>query len=163
MKKETFKLDEKDRKILKMLKGDCKTPVKNIAKTINSPITTVYSKIKKMEKTGVIKSYKAVLDDKKLGTGVTAFVCISMMPNHVKCSVCGKEIKQMDKIDIGEELRKLAEVEYIHMVTGPWDIILQLKAESVENAGEIVTNKIRTIQGVMNTLTLVSLKDIKSC
>jgi len=162
MKKDTLRLDEKDRKILQMLKANCKAPVKKISKAINSPITTVYSKIKKMEKTGVIKGYKAVLDDKKLGSDVTSFVCISVMPNHIKCSSCGKEMKNETRVDITEELRKLPEVEHIHMVTGPWDIILQLKAESVEEVGEIVTKKIRSISGIMNTLTLMSIKEVKS-
>ncbi len=161
MKKETLRMDEKDKKILQMLKSDCKTPVRNISKAINSPVTTVYSKIKKMEKMGIIKGYRAVLDDKKLGSCVTSFVCISLMPDSVKCSSCDKEMKAETKVDVADELRKLPEVECIHMVTGPWDIILQLKSESVENVGEIITKKIRTISGIMNTLTLMSVKEIK--
>ncbi|MBN2101694.1 MAG: Lrp/AsnC family transcriptional regulator [Candidatus Aenigmarchaeota archaeon] len=161
MKKETLRMDEKDKKILQMLKSDCKMPVKNISKAINSPVTTVYSKIKKMEKTGVIKGYKAVLDNKKLGSAVTAFVCVSLMPSHVRCSSCNKELRNEIKTDVTEELKKLPEVECIYMVTGPWDIIMQLKSESVESVGELITKKIRSISGIMNTLTLMSVKEVK--
>lgn len=156
MKKNKIKLDEKDLKIIQMLRDDCKMPVKNISKKIGSPITTVYSKIKKMEKTGVIKGYKAIVDDKKLGRGVTAFICISCVPGNVN-NTSSKSGRSEE--NISKKLSEIPEIEDVYVVTGPWDIILKLKAESVEEIGDISLKRIRTIEGVMNTLTLVSIGD----
>ncbi len=162
MNKDIIKLDSKDKKILKMLKQDCKMSVKNIAKQINSPITTVYSKIKRMEKTGVIKGYRAILNDKKMGVDVTAFVCISCMPSHLKGSGEDRLKSDIKNNLICKRLLEIPEIEEIQVVTGPWDIIAKIKAESVDMVGEIAFNEIRGIEGVTNTLTLVSIGDIKS-
>ena len=70
-------LDNKDIKILELLQENCKLSSREIAKEINSPITTVFTKIKRMEKLGFIKGYKAVLDAKALGQGATAFILAS--------------------------------------------------------------------------------------
>ncbi len=47
----TVNLDEKDREILRMLVEDAKVSAKDIGTKINSPITTVYSRIKRLEAT----------------------------------------------------------------------------------------------------------------
>jgi DNA-binding Lrp family transcriptional regulator len=63
-------LDEKDREILRMLMEDAKASAKNIAAKIDAPITTVYSRIKRLEDAGVISGYKTVVDAGKLGPEV---------------------------------------------------------------------------------------------
>jgi DNA-binding Lrp family transcriptional regulator len=73
----SLKLDEKDLAILNLLQKNCKMTAKEIAKKINSPITTVFAKIKRMEQQGIIKEYRAILDHKKLNFGVTAFILAS--------------------------------------------------------------------------------------
>lgn len=71
------KLDEKDREILGMLMKDAKVSAKDISAMIDSPITTVYSRIKRLEDAGVIKGYKPILDAVKLGRPTTAFIFVS--------------------------------------------------------------------------------------
>ena len=58
------KLDEKDIAILALVQRDCKLTAREIARKIDSPITTVFAKIKRMEERGVIKEYRAVLIQK---------------------------------------------------------------------------------------------------
>ena len=67
-------LDEKDLEILRLLQTDAKTTAKSISRKINSPITTVYSRINRMEEAGIINSYKTVLNPHKLGKPTTAFI-----------------------------------------------------------------------------------------
>ena len=49
-------VDEKDAEILRLLQEDCKRSVKDIGRKIDSPITTVYTRIKRLEDTGFILS-----------------------------------------------------------------------------------------------------------
>ena len=72
-----IKLDKKDVEILQFLQRDCKKSMREIARKIGSPITTVYAKVKRMENIGVIRNYKAILDSKKLDKGTTSFVFVS--------------------------------------------------------------------------------------
>ena len=55
------KLDEKDQAILQLIQENSKLTANQIAKKINTPITTVFAKIKRMEQLGIIKQYRAIL------------------------------------------------------------------------------------------------------
>ena len=63
------KLDEKDVAILQLIQENSKLTANQIAKKINSPITTVFAKIKRMEEQGIIKQYRAILSPEKLSLG----------------------------------------------------------------------------------------------
>lgn len=56
---------------------------------------------------------------------------------------------------IKEALSAIIEVEFVHSVTGPFDIILMLEAENTEKISEIVLKQIRIIEGISRTLTCV--------
>ena len=71
-------VDEKDLKILRLLQEDAKIPAKEISRRIGSPITTVYSRIKKLEEAGVITGYRPILDAGALGRPTTAFIFASI-------------------------------------------------------------------------------------
>lgn len=61
-------VDDKDKEILRIFMEDAKTSTKEISEKIDSPITTVYSRIKRLEDTGVIKGYKPVLERPNWGS-----------------------------------------------------------------------------------------------
>lgn len=141
------KLDEKDIKILNFLQKNCKLTTKTIAKQINSPITTVFAKIKRMEELGIIKGYKAILDSKKLDMGTTAFVFVSF-----SYTMLGTE-RSPSQREIATEISKFPEVQEVHIVTGDWDILIKIKAKDVNAIGKFVVDKLRLVKGIEKTLT----------
>lgn len=141
------KLDEKDIRILNFLQKNCKLTTKTIAKQINSPITTVFAKIKRMEELGIIKGYKAILDSKKLGIGTTAFVFVSF-----SYGMLGMEQPPSQR-EIATEISKFPEVQEVHIVTGDWDILIKIKAKDVNAIGKFVVDKLRLVKGIEKTLT----------
>ena len=60
-----IKVDDKDRKILDLLKENSKLSTSKISKKLNLPITTVFHRMKKLEKNGVIKKYTIDIDEIK--------------------------------------------------------------------------------------------------
>ncbi len=56
-------------------------------------------------------------------------------------------------------LEKINNVEESYFSYGIYDIIIKVKAESMEKLKEMVTNKIRSLNQVRSTLTLIMLKD----
>jgi len=142
-----IKIDKKDVEILKLLQGDCKKSMKEIAKRIGSPITTVYAKVKRMEDLGVIKYYKTVLDSKKLGKGTTAFIFVSF-----GYRTSGIE-EPLDQRDIARRIAKFPEVLETHLITGDWDILIKVKAKDVDEVGKFVVDRLRKIEGVEKTLS----------
>ena len=70
-------IDEKDLKIISLLKENAKLSMQQIAKKTLIPITTVHNRIKKLEKSGIIKGYTINLDDKKLQS-ISAFILVTV-------------------------------------------------------------------------------------
>jgi len=141
-----FKIDEKDLKILDLLQKNCKLTAKEMAQTIDSPVTTVFAKIKRMEELGIIKSYNAVLDAKKLDKGTTAFILASV-------SYGLKEGAQQSQRKIAREIAKFPEVQEAHIITGDWDILIKVKEKDVNKIGKFVIDKLRMVEGIEKTLT----------
>jgi len=141
------KLDEKDIRILKVLQENCKATAKQIAKEINSPITTVFAKIKRMENLGIIKGYKAVLDAKKLNKGTTAFILASFSygPQGAK--------EPLSQRELAKQISKMPEVQEVHIITGDWDILIKVKDNDVNAIGKFVIDKLRMVKGIEKTLT----------
>jgi Lrp/AsnC family leucine-responsive transcriptional regulator len=148
-------LDERDVKILKLLQNDCKMTAKEIAKKIGSPITTVYSKVKRMEELGIIKRYKAILDSRKLDKGTTAFILVSFAywPG-------GRE-KPLSQRGVAKQIAAFPEVQEVHIITGGWDIIVKVRADHVDTLGKLVMDKLRTVEGVENTLSCIVYETVK--
>jgi DNA-binding Lrp family transcriptional regulator len=140
------KIDNKDLEILNLLQKNCKMTAKEIAQTIDSPVTTVFAKIKRMEELGIIKSYNAVLDANKLDKGTTAFILASV-------SYGSKEGAQQSQRKIAKEIAKFPEVQEAHIITGDWDILIKVKEKEVAAIGKFVIDKLRLVEGIEKTLT----------
>lgn len=140
------KIDEKDLDILNLLQKNCKMTAKDVAQTIDSPVTTVFAKIKRMEELGIIKDYKAVLDAQKLNRGTTAFILASV-------SYRLKDGAALSQRKIAKEIAKLPEVQETHIITGDWDILIKVKEKDVAAIGKFVVDKLRMVEGIEKTLT----------
>ncbi len=151
----TVTLDEKDREILGMLMEDAKVSAKDISSKIESPITTVYSRIKRLEDTGVVKGYKPVLDAAKLGRPTTAFIFVSFTYRPP-----GAE-KDLDQREVAKRVAKYPEVQEVHIITGDWDFLIKVKEKDVNNVGKFVVDKLRTVPGISKTLTIMVFDPVK--
>lgn len=148
-------LDGKDLQILRILQSNCSLPIKTIAKMIDSPVTTVHAKIKRLENLGYIKSYKAVLDPRKLGKPVTAFILVSFAYTPPIAS------RMLSQRDVAKDIAKFPEVQEVHIITGDWDLLIKVKASSIDEIGKFVVDKLRTVHGVEKTLTCVVFDSVK--
>jgi len=140
------KIDEKDLDVLNLLQKNCRMTAKEIAQTIDSPVTTVFAKIKRMEELGIVKGYNAVLDAAKLNKGTTAFILASV-------SYGLKEGAQQSQRKIAQEIAKFPEVQEVHIITGDWDILIKVKEKDVATIGKFVIDKLRLVEGIEKTLT----------
>jgi len=139
-------MDVKDFAILNLLQKNCRMTSKEIARIIDSPVTTVFAKIKRMEELGIIKDYKAVLDAEKLDKGATAFILASV-------SYRLKQGAKLSQRRIAQEIAKFPEVQEAHIITGDWDILIKVKEKGVNKIGKFVIDKLRLVEGIEKTLT----------
>ena len=113
------------------------------------PITTVHNRIKKLEKEKIIKKYTILPDYKKLGKGILSYILVSvmyMLPN-------GEKISQEN---LAKEIKKLG-AEEVSIVTGGTDIIVKVRVKDVDELNEFVIKKLRSVDGVDKTQTLIVL------
>jgi Lrp/AsnC family leucine-responsive transcriptional regulator len=150
-----LKLDEKDVAILALIQENSKLTAKQIAKKIDAPITTVFAKIKRMEDVGVIREYRAVLAPEKLDSATAAFILASVSYRAKADDV------PVSQRAVAEEISKFPEVQEVHIITGDWDLLIKLRAESVEAIGKFVVDKLRLIKGLEKTLTCMVFETVK--
>lgn len=151
----SIKLDEKDISILLLIQENSKLTANQIAKKINTPITTIFAKTKRMEELGIIKQYRAILSAEKLNLGTAAFILASV---SYRTKSDGTPVSQRD---VAEEIARFAEVQEVHIITGDWDLLVKLRAESVDAIGKFVVDKLRLIKGLEKTLTCMVFETVK--
>jgi len=151
----TVKLDEKDLAILTLIQQDSQRTAKQIAKRINIPLTTVFAKTKRMQEQGIIRGYHAVVAAEKLGMGTSAFILASV---SYRSKIDGALVSQRT---VAEEIAKFGEVQEVHIITGDWDLLVKLRAASVDSIGKFVVDKLRLISGLEKTLTCMVFETIK--
>lgn len=145
-------IDDKDIKILDLLKSDAKLTTKQISKKILLPITTVHNRIKKLENLGVIKNYSVIIDHKKLGKSISAYILMNI--NYVYL----KE-KKITQHQLAQQLSSHPMVDKISMVTGETDMILRVIVNDVSQLDDFVTKYLRNIDGVQRTKTMLVLHE----
>ncbi len=152
----SVKLDEKDLAILTLIQENSKLTANQIAKKINTPITTVFAKTKRMEEQGIIKQYRAILNPEKLNLATAAFILAS-----VSYQAKNEDNTPISQRQVAEEIARFAEVQEVHVITGDWDLLVKLRGENVEAIGRFVVDKLRLIKGLEKTLTCMVFETVK--
>lgn len=75
-------MDKIDATLLETLQEDARVSVKTLTKKVFLSAPAVSARIEKMEKQGIIKQYRAVLDPIKLGYHIKAFINLQMSPSQ---------------------------------------------------------------------------------
>ena len=140
-------LDAIDRKIVSILQDNGRSHLGQIAKSVDLSAPAIMERIKKLEARGVIKSYQAVLDAKKLGKHITAFVSVSIGNQRDIAPFCSLMAARGD-------------VQECHHVTGEESFILKVKCDDT-TALEHLLAEIRSMEGVTHTVTKVVLSTLQ--
>lgn len=106
--------------------------------------------MKKLEVSGIIKSYHAVLDTDKIGLGVSTFVLVTLK-GHNKTNI-ESFIKSINQIE---------EVIECHHVTGSGDFILKVITENIASYQKLMLEKVTDIKEVDNMQSMVILSTFK--
>lgn len=142
--KEMGKIDETDMKILEELIKDASLSVPRMSKKIKVNSSVLYSRIKRLTRRNLIKRFTVEVNEELLGYNVGALVGAT-----IAAPIRDKTI---------EELMKLADVRDISEVTGRYDIVMHIKAKSLDELHSTVTDKIGQVEGVIRTETFVEMR-----
>jgi len=135
--------DATDRAILELLQENCKQPLAVIGEKVGLPAPAVVERIHKLEEAGVVLRYTAILDPRKLGRDITAFI--------------GASTDRPGAIDrVEAQVGAMDEVLECHHVTGGYTLMLKVKTRNTESLERLI-DSVRSLDGVSRTETMVVL------
>jgi len=147
-KNDKLSLDEIDKKILSILQKDSRIPVSQIADNLKIPKATVYYRIKRLEKEGVIKGYYAQIDESKVGKD---FVTVTLIRAKY-----GPKYHE----ELGEALAKVPGVKTVYFVFGETDFVI-ITRSSDKNDFLKKLEHLMAMNAIERTNTLVVAKVLK--
>jgi Lrp/AsnC family transcriptional regulator, leucine-responsive regulatory protein len=135
--------DDTDLRILGLLQDDCRTPLARLGEHVGLSAPAVLERIKKLEAAGVISGYHAIVDSRRIGLDVTAFI-----------GVITSEPDSIDQFE--QQVTALDDVLECHHVTGAFTFLLKVKTANTSTLERLIT-QIRGLDGVARTETTVVL------
>ena len=144
-------LDRTDLKILDALQADGRLTNAELAEKVGLSLSPCWRRLKRLEESGVIEGYRAVLNRRALGLGVTAFVRVDI-ERHTPAM----ERKFEDAI------ADLDEIVSCHVISGEGAFMLVVMSDSLESFSKFALDTLMALPGVKDTRTSFSLKEVKS-
>ena len=145
METSEIQIDKLDRSILSILMEDARTPYLEIARSCNVSGATVHLRIQKLERIGIIKGSRLIVDPIKLGVGICAFLGIYLD-------------KGSSYEKVSEELKRFPEVVECHYTTGIYSVFIKVFCRDTDHLRRMLNEKIQAISEVQRTETLISLE-----
>lgn len=144
----TVSIDERDRQILHLVQRDASLAQAEIARRVGLSTAAVHERLKKLEASGVIRRWTAVIDPASVGASVTAFVEVFLdHPRHEPALL--------------ERVGTLDEVLECHHVTGEFSLLLKVRVHDMEALRQLLLHQLGSLEGVNRTRTVVVLSTEK--
>ena len=146
----TSQIDQIDHAILDVLSVDGRISVTDLAERVGLSKTPCHLRLKRLQSTGYITGFKAVLDRKKLGLNMVAFVEVTM-----------SDTRESALQAFNAAVRNVPEIEMCHMIAGAFDYLLKVRTRSVEDYRRVLGEQVSTLPHVASTSTHVSMQDVQ--
>jgi Lrp/AsnC family transcriptional regulator for asnA, asnC and gidA len=130
------KLDELDMKILTALYADASVSVPELSKQLGVNLSVAYSRIKRLQRRGVIDRFTILVNEEKIGLGASAIAGLNIDPKQRE-----QALKEVEKIE---------SVRLIREVTGRFDLIVNLRGGSLDELHRAVYDVIGKIPGMIH-------------
>ncbi len=137
-------IDGIDKKILRSLMEDARTPILEIARQVGISGAAIHQRLRKLEKSQLISGSKFIINPKILGYTTMAFVGVFLE-------------KAVSNPEAVKQLKKIPEVIECHYTTGNWSILIKILSKDNSHLMYLLNEKIQSINGVSRTETFISL------
>ena len=141
-------LDDRDRLILALVQRDAKLPQAEIARRVGLSAASVNERLKKLENSGVIRRFAALVDAHAVGASITAFVEVFI---------------EHPRLEPGfiDRVLKMDEVQECHHVTGEFSLLLKVRVTDMAALQKLLIEEINACEGVRQTRTVIALSTLK--
>jgi len=139
-------MDDIDRQLIGLLRDNARTPVVALAQKLRVARATVQNRLARLEADGTIVGYTVRLRPEAEAHRIRAIMGIDIEGHH------GDKVRRA--------LRGHANVVALHSTNGRWDLMAELRADTLEDFDEVL-NGIRSIPGISSTETSILLSTHK--
>lgn len=139
-----------DRAILQHLQADGRLPNATLADRVHLSPSPCLRRLKRLEDNGTIRGYRAVLDRRKLGLGLTAFVEIK---------VSGQSLRRAQELE--QAIADIDEIIACYIVAGDADFLLEVAVPDLAAYEQLLLHTLLELPGVFNVRSNFTIRTVK--
>lgn len=143
-------MDTLDKKILAALQANARASLQEIGAAVGLSASPCWTRIKKMEETGVIEGYTVRLNPQALGLADSVLVMVTL-DSHSD--------NTLEKF--GEVLATIPEVVEAHLVSGEYDYLLRVVVKDTRDYERLLREKLYKIKGIRHSQSCFVLRTLK--
>ncbi len=144
------RLDAIDWKILRELQGDGRMTNVELARRVGISWPPCLRRVRALEEAGIVRGYRALLDEKSLGFDLTAFVFIGLASQA-----------EADLVAFEDKIRSWQIVRECHLASGEIDFVLKCVAPDLPSFQNFVIEELTKTPNVDSVRTALVLRRIK--
>ncbi len=142
--------DRFDSAILRILAAEGRIPVVELARRVGLSKSPVQARMKRLEETGVIAGYRAVLDPVKMGQAHVAFVEVRL-----------SDTREAALQAFNRAVLAVPEIEQCHMIASRFDYLLKVRTSDIADYRRVLAERISALPHVAQTSTYVAMEAVK--
>lgn len=150
MQKDLTALDRLDHAILRVLATEGRIAVVDLARRIGLSKSPTQARLRRLEQTGVITGYRALLDPIRMGLAHVAFVEVRL-----------SDTREAALQAFNRAVTAVPEIEQCHMIAGGFDYLLKVRTADIAAYRRVMAERISTLPHVAATSTYVAMEAVK--
>lgn len=145
-----FEMDRFDHALLSALAEDGRMSITNLAKRIGLSKSPTQARLRRLEQSGVILGYRALLDPIQLGLAHVAFVEVRL-----------SDTREAALAAFNQAVIKVPEIEQAHMIAGSFDYLLKVRTSDMARYRRFLGETVSALPFVSHTSTYVAMEAVK--
>lgn len=143
-------LDSFDHAILRLLATEGRISVTELARRIGLSKSPTQARVKRLEDTGVITGYRALLDPIRIGLAHVAFVEVRL-----------SDTREAALQAFNRAVAQVPEIEQCHMIAGGFDYLLKVRTADIHDYRRVMAERLSALPHVASTSTYVAMEAVK--
>ena len=139
-------LDDIDLRIVAALRADGRLSMRALAETLHISRASAYARVKRLETSRVITGYTAIVDPRRCGYGLSAYVFL--------------KIAQQSWRTVGRQVLSIPEVDHATFVSGEHDIMLLVRTRDAASLRDVVLTRLQSMPEVVSTQTVLIFDEL---
>jgi DNA-binding Lrp family transcriptional regulator len=139
-------LDDLDRQIVAALRADGRLSMRALASELHISRANAYARVDRLERSGVITGYSAIIDPQKYGYVLSAYVFI--------------KITQQSWKKVRNQVLSIPEVDHAALVSGEHDIMLLVRTRDAASLRDLVLTRLQGMPEVAGTQTVLIFDEL---